>query len=45
MPAKPPPVVPGSTKSACPHCGKRVRRHGLTDHIRAAHQDVPAATA
>jgi hypothetical protein len=42
MPAKPPPVVPGSTKSLCPHCGKRVRRHGLIDHVAAMHAAAPA---
>ena len=40
MRAKPEPIRPGSTKALCPHCGKRVRRHGLTDHISQMHQEA-----
>lgn len=27
-----------STKVACPTCGKRVKRHGLDNHMRDAHK-------
>ena len=29
---------PVSTKVACPVCNRRVKRHGLANHMRDAHQ-------
>lgn len=31
------PVTPGSTKTQCPVCKKRVKLAGLTNHMRDAH--------
>lgn len=33
-----PPVKPGSTKTACKTCGRRVKLAGINDHMRDAHQ-------
>lgn len=35
-----PPTAPGSDKTACPTCGKKVKRHGLGDHLRDKHQET-----
>jgi hypothetical protein len=37
---------PQSTKTICPHCGKRIARKGLEDHLKnhaAAQQAVASA--
>lgn len=32
-----PATAPGSDKTACPRCQKKVKRHGLPDHLRDKH--------
>ena len=32
------PSKPNSTKTPCPVCGKRVKTHGLDNHMRDAHK-------
>lgn len=31
---------PTQRKTKCPHCGKTVRKIGLTDHVRAKHPNA-----
>lgn len=32
-----PPIAPGSNRTACKTCGRRVKLAGITDHMRDAH--------
>ncbi|MCX7902113.1 MAG: hypothetical protein N2483_07470 [Burkholderiaceae bacterium] len=37
-----PPVKPGSNKTACKTCGRRVKLAGIHDHMRDAHNQGKA---
>jgi endogenous inhibitor of DNA gyrase (YacG/DUF329 family) len=40
-----PATAPGSDKTACPTCGKKVKRHGLADHLRDKHGETEHGNA